>query len=162
MPVPQGRDVKITLFVDASHGANKVTRLSHTGYIIFLNCALIIWFSKKQSTVDTSTFSSELIALRACLEGIIVLQYKLKMFAVQIDGQTDVLCDNRSVVTNTSKVDSKLHKKHNSLDFHAVRWAVVDKILRVGKVDTKENLSDAFAKLLTAAEKDHLSGNWTY
>ena len=43
------------------------------------------------------------------------------MFGVQIDEQADVLCDNQSVVANTSKVDSKLHKKHNSLAFHAVR-----------------------------------------
>ena len=32
MPAPKGRSVKITAFVDASHGANKVTRRSHTGY----------------------------------------------------------------------------------------------------------------------------------
>ena len=110
----------------------------------------------------TSTFSSELIALRACLEGIIALRFKLKMFGIPIDGQADVLCDNQSVVTNTSMVDSKLNKKHNSLAFHAVRWAVAANILRVGKVDTRENLSDAFTKLLTAAERDYLFGNWTY
>ena len=162
MPIPQGRDVKITVFVDASHGANKITRRSHTGYIIFINRAPIMWYSKKQNTVETSTFSSELIALRACLEGIIALRFKLKMFGIPIDGQADVLCDNQSVVTNTSMVDSKLNKKHNSLAFHAVRWAVAANILRVGKVDTKENLSDAFTKLLTAAERDYLFGNWTY
>ena len=162
MPIPQGRSVKITVFVDASHGANKVTRRSHTGYIIFLNRAPIMWFSKKQNTVETSTFSSELIALRACLEGIISLRYKLKMFGVAIDGQADVLCDNLSVVKNTSMVDSKLHKKHNSLAFHAVRWAVAANILRVGKVDTKENISDPLTKLLTATERDYLFGNWTY
>ena len=35
IPVPKGRSVKITAFMDASHGNNKVTRRSHTGYIIF-------------------------------------------------------------------------------------------------------------------------------
>ena len=84
------------------------------------------------------------------------------MFGVAIDGQADVLCDNLSVVKNTSMVDSKLHKKHNSLAFHAVRWAVAANILRVGKVDTKENISDPLTKLLTATERDYLFGNWTY
>ena len=79
-----------------------------------------MWFSKKQNKVETSTFSSELIALRECLEGIISLRYKLKMFGVAIDGQADILCDNLSVVKNTSIMDYKLHKKNNSLAFHAV------------------------------------------
>ena len=162
MPTPQGRGVKITVFVDASHGANKVTRRSHTGFVIFLNRAPVMWYSKKQNTVETSTFSSEFIALRACLEAITSLRYKLKMFGVPIDGPADVLCDNMSVVNNTTLVNSKLHKKHNSLAFHAVRWSVAARILRIGKIHTTENISDAFTKLLTADERDYLFGNWTY
>ena len=119
-PEARGNPVTTSCFVDADHAGCKVTRRSHTGYIIFLNRAPIMWFSKKQNTVETSTFSSELIALRACLEGIISLRYKLKMFGVAIDGQADILCDNLSVVKNTSIMDYKLHKKNNSLAFHAV------------------------------------------
>ena len=37
MPVPRGLMVWITAYVDASHAANRKTRRSHTGYIIFLN-----------------------------------------------------------------------------------------------------------------------------
>ena len=121
-----------------------------------------MWFSKKQNTVEIITISSEIVALRACLEVIISLRYKLKMFVVAIDGQADVLCGNFSVIKSTSMVDSKLHKKHNSLAFHAVRWAVAANILRVGKVDTKENISDPLTKLLSATERDYLFRNWTY
>ena len=109
MPRPKGRSVKMTAFVDASHGANKVTRRSHTGYILFLNRAPITWYSKRQNTVETSTFSSEFIALKSCMEGITTLRYKLNMFGVPIDGPADVLCDNQSVVNNTSNVESKLN-----------------------------------------------------
>ena len=121
-----------------------------------------MWYSKKQNTVETSTFSSKFIALRSCLEAITSLQYKLKMFGVPIDGPADVLCDNMSVVNNTTLVNSKLHKKHNSLAYHAVRWAVAARILRIGKIHTKENISDALTKLLTADDRDYLFGNWTY
>ena len=162
MPTPKGRSVKITAFVDASHGANKVTRRSHTGYILFVNRAPITWYSKRQNTVETSTFSSEFIALKSCMEGITTLRYKLRMFGVPIDGPADVLCDNQSVVNNTTNIESKLHKKHNSLAFHAVRWAVAANILRVGKVHTSENLTDPYTKLLSAYERDHHFGNWTY
>jgi hypothetical protein len=46
MPEPRGWEVKINRFVNADHAGNKFTRQSHTGILIFLNRALIIWFSK--------------------------------------------------------------------------------------------------------------------
>ena len=42
MPRPRGVSVITTAYVDASHGANKVTRLSQSGYILFVNRAPII------------------------------------------------------------------------------------------------------------------------
>jgi hypothetical protein len=32
MPLPRGRSVVVTAYIDASHGAKKVTRTSHKGY----------------------------------------------------------------------------------------------------------------------------------
>ena len=42
-PKPRGSAVKIVAFVDASHAANKMTRRSHTGFVLFVNRAPIIW-----------------------------------------------------------------------------------------------------------------------
>ena len=96
------------------------------------------------------------------MEGITALRYKLQMFGVPIDGPADVLCDNKSVVDNTTNVESKLNKKHNALAYHAVRWSIAASILRTGKIDTKENIADALTKLLSSSERDFLFGNWTY
>lgn len=152
----------MTAFVDASHAANKVNRRSRTGYIIFLNRAPIIWYSKRQNTVESSTFSSEFIAMKACMEAITAMHYKLRMFGVPISGPTDVLCDNQSVVNNTTKLESVLNKKHSLIAYHAVRWAVAAEIMRVGKVDTNENLTDAMTKTLSMTKRSYLFGNWTY
>ena len=38
--------VKITCYVDAKHTGNMVTRRSHTGFVILVNNASIIWWSK--------------------------------------------------------------------------------------------------------------------
>ena len=51
------KDVDINVFFDADLAGNKITRRSHTGIIIYSNCSPIIWFSKKQNTVETLTFS---------------------------------------------------------------------------------------------------------
>ena len=112
--------------------------------------------------METSAFSSEFLALKTCLEGIVSLRYKLRMFGVPFDGPTEVFCDNNAVVLNSSNVKSKLNKKHNQLAYNAVRWAVAAQIIRVGWIDTKENLADAMTKVLSLLVRQYLFGNWTY
>ena len=96
------------------------------------------------------------------MEKIIALRFKLRMFGIPIDGEADILCDNLSVVNNASKFESTLNKKHASIAYHAIRWAVAAGIIRVGKVDSEENLADAFTKRLPATKRDYLFGNWIY
>ena len=134
MPHPRGRMVTTTAYVDASHAANKMTRRSHTGFILFVNRAPIVWYSKRQNTVESSTFPSEFIALKTCMESVVALRYKLQMFGIPFEGPTQVLCDNKSVVDNSSKIESKLNKKHNAIAYHAVRWAVAAATIIVGKI----------------------------
>ena len=61
MPKPRGRPVQVTAFVDASHTQDKVNRHSHASYIIFINRAPILWYSKKQNTVESSAFQVNLL-----------------------------------------------------------------------------------------------------
>ena len=162
MPKPRGKRVCTTAFVDASHASCKRTRRSQTGFILFVMRAPIIWFSKRQNTVESSTFSSEFMAMKTCMEYIVALRYKLRMFGVELDGPTKVLCDNNSVVLNSSKVESTLNKKHNSIAYHAVRWAVAAKTMIVGKIHTDYNIADAMTKRLTVQRRERLFGDWTY
>ena len=150
MPEPRGQSVNTTAFVDASHATNKVTRRSHTGFIIFVNRAPVSWFSKRQKTVESSTFSSEFIAMKACVESIQTLRFKLCMFGVPIDDATQIFCDNESFVTNSTKVESMLNRKHNSIYYHYVRWSVAAGVITVGWIPSGENLSDPMTKRLYA------------
>ena len=87
---------------------------------------------------------------------------KLRMFGVPIDEPTKILCDNKACVDSSSKVESTLNKKHSSLAYHATRWAVAAGSVKIGKIDTKENISDALTKPLTVMQRNYLFGNWTY
>jgi hypothetical protein len=149
MPEPRGHPVNISAFVDANHAGNVVTRRSHTGIFIFVQNAPIIWFSKRQNTVEAATFGSEFVALRICKELIVALRYKLRMFGVPIEGPANVFCDNRGVVKNVSVPESTLMKKHNAINYHTVQEAVAAGILRVRKEDGETNLADLLMKVLT-------------
>jgi hypothetical protein len=75
MPKPLGNPVNITCFVDANHAGNVVTRRSHTGILIYLQKTPIIWHSRRQNTVETSSFGSEFVALRNARDLIVALRY---------------------------------------------------------------------------------------
>ena len=68
MPEPRGKPVMMTCFVDADHAGCQLTRRSHTGVILYINRAPIIWYSKRQNTVESSTFGSEFIAMKIAVE----------------------------------------------------------------------------------------------
>ena len=148
MPKARGRAVQMTCFVDADHAGCRKTRRSHTGVIIFINRAPILWFSKRQATVETSTFGSEIVAMRIAVEMVEGLRYKLRMMGVPIDGACDVLCDNDSVVKNVTRPESPIKKKHNSVAYHKARESIAAGIIRVAKEDGKTNVADLFTKLL--------------
>jgi hypothetical protein len=153
MPEPLGSGVRITAYVDANHAGNLVNRRSHSGFIIFTNYSPIVWFSKKQNSVESSTFGSEFNALRICTEHISALRYKLKMFGVKILGPAGVRCDNEAVTTNARDPTSQLNKKHNSICYHLVREAVAAGILKVAHIDGANNPADLFTKILNKAKR---------
>ena len=164
MPKPRGTAVTISGFVDASHAANKKTRKSHSGYVLFVNRAPVLWHSKRQQTVETSAFSSEFIAMKVCVEAMQHLRFKLRMFGVPVeeDEPAYLWCDNEAVVKNTTKVESVLNKKSSSVAYHYVRWAVAAGIVSVAWIPTDQNLADTFTKRLAEAVRDRLFGQWIY
>ena len=159
---PRGNMVTTSAFVDANHAGNIVTRRSHSGIMVFVQNAPIIFYSKRQHTVEAATFGSEFVALRICKELIVALRYKLRMFGVPISGPTNVFCDNRGVVKNTSIPQSVLMKKHNSINYHAVREAVAAGIIRVGKEDGTTNLADLLTKVLMGKKRWDICWNFMW
>lgn len=162
MPEPLGRAVTISCFVDANHAGNIVTRRSHSGVLIYLMNSPIIWFSKRQNTVESSSFGSEFVAARIARDLIVSLRIKLRMFGVPIDGPANVFCDNQGVVKNASLPESTLSKKHNAINYHVVREAAAAGILRFGKEDGETNLADLLTKILPVPRRKLLLGSILY
>ena len=76
-PELRGPAVKLISYVDADHAGNVLTRRSHTGILHFINNAPINWYSRRQNTVESSTFGSEFNALRIAVDQTVSLRYKL-------------------------------------------------------------------------------------
>ena len=82
--------VKVSIFVDASHGSNKADRRSQNEILKFLNQAHMLWYNKIQPSAETSTFGTELCAMKLGVEMIEGLHYKLRMFDAPLDSPANV------------------------------------------------------------------------
>ena len=153
MPEARGNAVIISMFTDAAFAGDLVTRRSQSGILIFINRAPITWYSKRQNTVEASTFGSEFIALRVGCEMNDGLRYKLRMMGVPLKGPTNVYCDNEAVVSNSSLAESTLKKKHLSVSYHKTRECGAKGAVRIGYESTETNLADTCTKVLTGNNK---------
>ena len=90
------------MFVDSDHAGDKVSCRSRSGFLIYMNTALVQWFSKKQSTVETSVFGTEFVAMKQGIDALRGLRYKLRMIGVLISRPSYIYGDNTSVIHNTS------------------------------------------------------------
>ena len=104
-------------------------------------------------------------SLKKCIEDVEHLRFKLPMFGIPISEyqpSTVILCDNESVVKNTSNVESSLNKKHSDIAYHFSRWNMAAGVCTIPWIPTRVNISDAITKRLTKAVQFYLFGDWTY
>ena len=123
---PRGNVVSTYCFVDAGLFDDRATRRYHTGVLIFVNKAPILWYSKQYNTVDTRMFTSDSINLKTATELVKSLWYKLCMFGIPIKGPTNVFCDNESVYKNVSTPDLTFNNNSVSILYHKFREAVAN------------------------------------
>ena len=148
IPSPKGKSVRLTVYVDADHAHDLVTRRSVTGIVVMANNTPVCWISKRQKTVESSTYGSELVAARIATELILELRYMLRMMGVPLDGPALMLGDNMSVVVNTTLPSSVLKKKHCAIGYHCVREAIAAGIMRFAHIPSTENIADIMTKPL--------------
>jgi hypothetical protein len=130
--------------------------------MIFVQTAPIIWYSKRQNTIETSTFGSEFIAMKIAIEQVEALRYKLRMMGIPIAGPCNVFCDNRSVFDNSTKPESVCNKKHNSIAYHRTREAQAAGTVRLAWESGETNCSDLFTKLLPGPRLQTITGMILY
>jgi len=148
--------IALTMFVDANHANDLVTRQSVTGFIIFAGHIPICSYSKRQNTVESATYGSELMAARISLEHLLGVRYKLRAMGIRFDATTAMLCDNQAVVTNMQLPSSNLKKKHNAVSYHKCREAVAAGIISVGHIPSAANVADVLTKPLGPAMYEKL------
>jgi hypothetical protein len=77
-----------TSFVGANLLFDLVTGHSAAGIIHLLSKTPVSWFSKKLSTVETSTYGSEFSAFRIAVEQVMSIRQDLRYLGVPVAGSS--------------------------------------------------------------------------
>jgi hypothetical protein len=88
----KGPRVRMTVYVDADHAHDLVTRRFITGILVMLNNTPIRW--KRQKTLETSNYGSELVASRIATELSLEVRYILRSLGVALNRPALMLGDN--------------------------------------------------------------------
>jgi len=118
-----------------------------------LNNEPIIWHSKKQGTIKSSIFGAEFIAMNSGLEFIRRIRYKLRMMGIPNSGPSNFFSDNMSVIQNTSKPESMLKQKCNSICYHAICEIVAMGETSCGYIRSENNVADICTKIIPGGQK---------
>ena len=140
----------VNIFVDANHAHDKVTGRSVTGLFCFVGSTPVLWKSKRQASVQTSTFGAEFTALKKAVEEVITLRYYLRSMGIRVSKATPIFVDNMGVVLNASNPGSTLNKKSVALSYHFVREHVANDVCEIRKIDSADNFADPFTKALNS------------
>ena len=148
MPIPRGKPVRTTTFGDANLMHDLTTGRSMSGILHMVNQTPVMWFSKKQNTVETATYGSEFTVARQATEQIMDLRYTIRMMGIPLDGPAWMFGDNQSVITSSTLPHSRLNKRHNALSYHRVREAIASGVMYFIYIKSEHNPADALTKFL--------------
>ena len=146
-PVPfDDKELQISIYVDATHASDLDTRRSVTGYVVFLGCTPVTWYSKRQNTIEISTYSSELVALRIAVEKALAIRAQLRALGIKAEKPAIIFCDSQSVCCNMQLPSSTIKKKHQLVAFHRCREAVAMGVVKIAHIPSESNLADINTK----------------
>jgi hypothetical protein len=148
LPASFGAELETSVFFDADHAHDQRTRRSITGLMAFVGSTPVVWSSKRQGCIATSTYCAEFVAMRMAVEEAISIRYMFRCLGIPVSAPTNLYGDNFSVIQSASIPDSDLKKKHVAISYHYVREAIAGRIVNAVWVRSEENFSDICTKAL--------------
>lgn len=142
-----GNGPELEGYVDADYAGDLDHRYSTTGYVLSVYGSAVVWGSKKQSSVATSTVQAEFMAaghivkeanwLRGFLEEIGAAPWRVKIF-----------CDNQGCISNLRNPLYSKFTKHVAVSFHYAREAMAMGQVDILYVESARNVADIMTKPL--------------
>jgi hypothetical protein len=143
-----GKDIELEGFVDADYGGDQDHRFSTTGYVIRVFGGAVVWGSKKQSAVATSTVEAEFMAASAAVKEANWMKGFLEEIGIS-PWIVKIHCDNQGCINHLRNPVFSKHTKHIAISFHFAREAIALGQVDMRYIPSARNVADIFTKPLT-------------
>ncbi|XP_046602591.1 secreted RxLR effector protein 161-like [Neodiprion lecontei] len=141
-----GSGSELVDYSDADYAEDAETRRSTTGYVFQLAGGPITWASQRQKLVTLSTTEAEYVVASVTSREAIWLRKLLLDIEYPCADATVIFVDNQSAIRLVRNPEFHKRTKHIDIRYHYIREKVVEKILKIEYVQTKQQKGDIFTK----------------
>ncbi|GKB05025.1 ribonuclease H-like domain-containing protein [Tanacetum coccineum] len=138
-------------YTDADWAGCPSTRMSTSGYCVFLGDNLLSWSAKRQHTLSRSSAEAEYRGVANVVVETAWLRNILCELHSPLSTATLVYCDNISAVYMSANPVQHQRTKHIEIDIHFVRDMVTAGQVRVLHVPSRYQYADIFTKGLPSS-----------
>lgn len=149
-------DLNLRAYCDADWAACQDSRKSLTGYCIFLDFSLVLWKTKKQTTVSRSSAEAEYRSMASTVCELKWLSYLLHDFGINVSLPISLYCDNNVALHITVNPVFHERTKYLEIDRHLVRHHLNEGFIQPQFVPSKQQLANIFTKSLSFLQFDFL------
>ena len=150
----------MTMFSDSDFASDKETRISVTGYILFLMGVPIVWKSKSQRGVTLSSSEAEYVALSEAAKEVKFVYQLLVSIGINVKLPITIHVDNVGAIFIGENTSTSGRTKHIDICYRFVKEYVDDKFIEIIFVGTKDNIADLFTKNTSGNVHNHLVDNF--
>jgi hypothetical protein len=140
----------LVAFVDADHGGDVETRRSTTGVVVQLDGTTILTISRRQSSVQLSTFQAELNAVVVALGELEWMSSVISSLPIGNDAPLHLFNDNLSAVNALLSPTYIELKKHHDIKLKYIREQVEKGFVDLRWIPGADNIADILTKALPA------------
>ncbi|CAM9876141.1 unnamed protein product [Heterosigma akashiwo] len=145
-----GGDLVLRAYTDADFCQDRIDGKSVTGYVIMLGDSPIVWASKLQTAVTTSTVEAEYLALRSGLKDIMWLRHLLVDLSCPQVEPTPVIEDNSACIEWARDMVVSRKTRHFHVSYHLAKEQVELGTIKMHYAKTSDQVADIFTKALNA------------
>ncbi|CAM9742834.1 unnamed protein product, partial [Heterosigma akashiwo] len=145
-----GGDLVLRAFSDSVSALIVLMANRFTGYVLFLGDAPIVWSSKLQGAVTTSTVEAEYLALRSSVKDIMWLRHLLADLGCPQQEPTPVVEDNSACIEWANGLVISRKNRHFHVSYHLAKEQVSLGTIRMFFIKTHDQVADIFTKALNA------------
>jgi hypothetical protein len=139
-----GWDLKI--FCNSYWAGDPKTRVSVTGFIIYLLSVPICWRSKSQKGVNLSKTEAEYVAISEAVKELKFIYYLLSDLHIKINLPIVVKADNIGAIFMSENASTGFRTRQVDTRYHFIREFINDDFIKIEFVCSVENDSDLFTK----------------